>query len=349
MTFSDSINALDSACSTPKISSVLAVLTPGEVRDFFPEPLLGQVRDLSREFRLVNSLDLSEAAFHRELALTNPEVIVACWKTPPMPAVLPPRLRYACHLTGSVKGLISRDHLERGLLVTNWGGSISRVVAEGALLHILCCLRRLPTWCLAMHRAGAWKSIDTETASLFGRRVGLHGFGLVARELVKLIRAFGVEINVCAPDVTPAMEREWGVRNEPSLDALFAENDVVVELAPLIPETFRAVSEERLRLLRPGSVFVNVARGAVVDEAALVRVAREGRVQFGLDVFEVEPLPPDHPLRGMTNVSLTPHLAGPTNDRRRDAGAWALRNLRAYASGQPLVALMTADNYDRKT
>jgi phosphoglycerate dehydrogenase-like enzyme len=349
MTFSDSINAIDSACSGPKISSVLAVLAPGEVRDFFPEPLWSQVRDLAREFRLVNSLEISEAGFHRELATVDPEVLVACWKTPQLPAVLPPRLKYACHLTGSVKNIVSRGHLDRGLLVTNWGGSISRVVAEGALLHILCCLRRLPAWCLAMHKEGAWKDGDTETASLFGRRVGLHGFGLVARELVKLIRAFGVEINVCAPDVTPAVEREWGVRRVASLDALFAENDVVVELAPLIPETHRIVGEEQLRLLRPGSVFVNVARGAVVDEAALVRVAREGRVQFGLDVFEVEPLPADHPLRGLTNVSLTPHLAGPTNDRRRDAGAWALRNLRAYAGGQPLVALMTADNYDRKT
>jgi len=77
-----------------------------------------------------------------------------------------------------------------------------------------------------------------------------------------------------------------------------------------------------------------------------VRVAREGRVQFGLDVFSVEPLPPNHPLRGLLNVSLTPHLAGPTTDRRRDAGAWALRNLRAYAAGQPLEAQITPESYD---
>jgi len=348
MTFSDSINALDSACAR-KIESVLAVLTPGEVRDFFPDLLWEQLKQLSGDFRWVNSQDMSEEAFHRELALINPEVLIACWKTPLLPAVLPKRLRYVCHLTGSVKHIVSRHHIEQGLRVTNWGGSISRVVAEGALLHILCCLRRVPAWCLAMHKEGAWKNGDTETASLFDRKVGLHGFGLVARELVKLIRPFGVEINVFAPDVTPAIERDWGVRNTATLDGLFAENDVIVELAPFIPETTRIIDERRLRLLRPGSVFVNVARGGVVDETALVRVAREGRVQFGLDVFEVEPLASDHPLRGLLNVSLTPHLAGPTNDRRRDAGAWALRNLSAYANGQPLSALMTPHNYDQKT
>jgi phosphoglycerate dehydrogenase-like enzyme len=80
-----------------------------------------------------------------------------------------------------------------------------------------------------------------------------------------------------------------------------------------------------------------------------VRVAKEGWLQFGLDVFSVEPLPADHPLRGLQNVSLTPHLAGPTNDRRRDAGAWALRNLRAYAAGEPLVAQITTEDYDMRT
>ena len=81
----------------------------------------------------------------------------------------------------------------------------------------------------------------------------------------------------------------------------------------------------------------------------IIRVAREGKVMFGLDVFRTEPLPPDHSLRGLTNVSLTPHIGGPTTDRRRDAGSFALRNLRAYAAGTPLDAVVTGPVYDRSS
>jgi phosphoglycerate dehydrogenase-like enzyme len=122
-----------------------------------------------------------------------------------------------------------------------------------------------------------------------------------------------------------------------------------VELAPLIPETKGVVTEHLLRLIRPGGAFVNVGRGAVVDEAALLRVAREGKITLGLDVFAAEPLPVDSGFRGLPNVTLTPHLAGPTTERRRDAGEFALHNLRAYAEGRPLQAVITPQVYDTST
>jgi phosphoglycerate dehydrogenase-like enzyme len=200
-----------------------------------------------------------------------------------------------------------------------------------------------------MHLEGAWKTPETETASLFGRRVGIHGFGNVAREFIRLIAPFGTHVTVCAPDVDEATQAALGVARTQSLESLFAENDIIVELAPLIPETVGCVTERHLRLIRPGGVFVNVARGAVVDEAALARVAAEGRIQIGVDVFTEEPLPASSPLRGLRNVSLTPHLAGPTTDRRCDAGAFALANLRAFAAGRPLEAVVTPEVYDRST
>lgn len=334
----------------PHPSSLLAALTAQELADFLPEPLLHQVRTLAPRFLHYLTTEQTPAAdFHRALADANPEILLACWKTPPLPAVLPPNLRYVCYLAGSVKRLVAREHIERGLLVSNWGGSISRIVAEWALFHMLSCLRRATFWTLAMHREGAWKNGGTETASLFGRRVGLHGFGLVARELVRLLQPFGCTISACAPDVTTDVESRFGVTRTASLEALFAENDIVVELAPLIPATIGSVTERHLRLLRPGGVFVNVGRGAVVDEAALLRVAREGRIMIGLDVFTVEPLPPDSPFRGLPNVTLTPHLAGPTTDRRRDAGAFALDNLHAYVEGRPLPSGIDLRTYDSST
>jgi phosphoglycerate dehydrogenase-like enzyme len=333
----------------PRPSSIFAALTVQELRDFLPEPLLGQIKSFTGQFSHRDTDGLSPADFHRALTEANPEVLISCWKTPPLPEKLPSTLRYVCYLAGSIKKQVTREHIEQGLIVSNWGGSISRIVAEWALFHVLSCLRRATYWTLAMHREGGWKNGGTETASLFGRRVGLHGFGQVARELVTLLRPFGCQISAFAPDVNESTETHFNIRRVPTLEALFAENDIIVELAPLIPATTGIVTEEILRLIRPGGVFVNVGRGAVVDEDALLRVAKEGKIVVGLDVFTTEPLPADSGFRGLPNVTLTPHLAGPTTDRRRDAGAFALENLRAYTEDRPLLAPITLRAYDFST
>lgn len=326
-----------------KPSLILAAITPAEMHDFLPEPLLSEVRGFATNFQQLDPTTRSSDEFARALATANPEILIAAWKTPPLPTELPPQLRYVCYLCGSVKRLVSREHLNRGLIVTNWGGSISRIVAEWALFHTLCGLRRASYWSLAMHMQGAWKGSDTATASLFGRRVGIHGFGMVAREFVRLIAPFGCTISAHAPDVDADVAQRWGIRAEPSLEALFATNDIVVELAPLIPETTGVVTEALLRRIPAGGVFVNLGRGAVVDEAGLIAVAREGKVSFGLDVYASEPLPRDHPLRGLPNVMLTPHIGGPTTDRRRDAGAFAVKNLRAHLNGEAMEAVVTPE------
>jgi phosphoglycerate dehydrogenase-like enzyme len=335
----------------PRAASLLAVLTPSEVREFLPEPLLGQMRALTPDFRLIDPTGLTHEDFAHELAAINPTIVVGCWKTPPLPDDLPPGLRYVCYLTGSVKKLVGRTHLERGLIVTNWGSAISRTVAEAALFHILACLRNASHWAVAMHQpgSGAWKNGVTDSRSLFCRRVGIHGFGPVARELTALLKPFQCPVTVFAPDVTAELARAYGVERAASLDPLFAENEVIVELAPLIPATTGIVTERRLRLIRPGGVFVNVGRGAVVDEAALLRVAQEGRISVGLDVYTEEPLPADSGFRSLARVSLTPHTAGPTIDRYPDAGAFALKNLRAHVEDRPLEAVITVEIYDQST
>lgn len=332
-----------------KLRTLFIALTPQEIAEFLPGPLLAAVRAQATDVRVVDPAGMRPTDFHRVLAEADPDVLLAAWKTPAVPAVLPPRLRYVCYLPGSVKKLVSRADLEKGLLVTNWGGSVSRVVAECALMLILASLRRAGHWIPAMQRPGAWKNGRTDAASLFGRRVGVHGFGLVARELTRLLQPFGVEVAVCAPETDPALYAAHRARRVASLDELFAGSDIIVELAPLIPETVGVVTERLLRLIPEGGVFVNVGRGAVVDEAALLRVAREGRIQVALDVYETEPLAADSGLRGLPNVILLPHLGGPTADRCRDAGAFGLRNLQAYAERRPLESVVTPEIFDLST
>lgn len=293
-----------------------------------------------------------EPGSERELLALGPEVVVAGWSTPHLPdaavSAFGGSVRYYCYAAGSVRGKVTREQIAAGLRVTNWGDSVSRTVAECALLLVLAGLRRAGEWVRRMDR-GEWKEGMPDQASLFGRTVGLHGFGNVARELVRLLGPFGVDVRAFAPGVPSEVLAASGVRPLAGLGELFGESDVVVELEALTPETRGMVGERELSALRPGSVFVNVGRGAVVDEAALLRRAERGDVQIGLDVYASEPLPADHPLRGLPNVLLLPHIAGPTPDRMPDAGAFALANVARWLRGEALRSEVTAEVFDRIT
>jgi phosphoglycerate dehydrogenase-like enzyme len=333
--------------------SAIVALSDLEISDFFPGPLWDELEDLLPGYRRI-PLPLASPDDWVQLWRESPEeILISAWQTPSLNSTLQPvdlsPLRYICYLAGSVRKLVPRELIEQGLVVTNWGGSISPTVAECTLMLILMALRRASYWAAAMHRDGAWKVRSTFTQSLLGRRVGLHGFGSISQCLVPMLRPFTSQIQAYSPSVPDTVFSGLGVKRLRSLEDLFAKSDVVVELAAATPENYHIVTESHLRTIPEGGVFVNVGRGCVVDTEGLLRVAREGRLQVALDVYEEEPLPADSPLRGLPNVTLLPHLGGPTRDRRRDAGALALKNLRAFLHGEPLDAVVTLEVYDRSS
>lgn len=325
-----------------RIDRILVVLSDLERRHFFPDEMWTQLVALADEFIFVSSENLLPEKWEELLFQHHPQVLLSCWSTPALPERLPSSLKYVCYLVGSVRHCVTARQIAMGLKVSNWGNSISRTVAEWALFHVIGCLRQAAHWSRVMQQEGGWKTKNLQTASLFQKRVGLHGFGSIAREFIQLLKPFDVKISVFAPDVDSHAEKT--ACN--SLEELFSQNDVVVELAPLTVETAGIVTESLLRKIRPGGVFVNVARGGIVNEDALLRVAAEGRIQIGLDTYHREPLLQDSPLRSMRNVLLTPHISGPTVDRRQDAGLFALENLRRYVSDLPLLAQVTPNVYE---
>lgn len=334
--------------------AALIVLTDKEREDFFPSDHEQDLRNLLPEAVWVDASFRDPSDWLGTLESVRPEILVAAWEAPALPLELlrngASPIRYLCYLTGSVRSIVPREYIEKGLIVTNWGDVISDTVAECALLLTLSCMRRSTYWALAMHTEGKWKTgRHPDTQSLFGRRVGLHGLGAIGRQLVRLLQPFDVSISAFSPSVPDAMFDALNVTRARSLEDLFSGSDVLIELAPAKPENRHMVDEAMLRRLPEGATFVNVGRGMVVDEEALVRIAREGRLQIGLDVYEKEPLPADSPLRGLPNVSLLPHLGGPTRDRRVECGKLALRNIRRYLSSEPLENVITEVIYDRAT
>ena len=288
-----------------------------------------------------------------EINRSGAAVLVTGWDTPPLPANLresAPGLNYVCHIIGAIRHLIPRSLIEGGLTVTNYNGAGARLVAEHALLQILACLRQATHYQLSLHTRRGWQEPAAQPArSLYGRKVGFHGFGFNARALVRLLEPFGCQLAAYAPGDPDELLAKLNVTRCNTLEELFSGSQILVEFAPLTPETAGVIDERLLRLIPEDGILVNSGRGAVLDQAALTRLALEGKITLALDVFTEEPLPPDSPLRGLPNVFLTPHIAGPTLDHYADLGWFALQNVAHYFKGEPLQVIIDVYRYDHQT
>jgi phosphoglycerate dehydrogenase-like enzyme len=329
---------------------IVAALTRRERRLFFGE---SSAVELSR-WHWLSDDEIVAPGWTDRIANLRPAVLVTGWSTPLLPedwlraADCP--LRMVCHVTGSVRRLVPRAFLERGGVVTNWGDTVGAQVAEHALLLALAALRNTARWPDFIARPVETRRIEQlETKTLFQRRVGLHGFGGVARALVPLLRPFGVEIAAYSAGVPPEMMHSLGVTPVASLDELFAGRDVLFECEALTAASERSVTAEVLARLPDDAVFVNIGRGGVVDEPALLREAGSGRVRVALDVVEIEPLTAASLFTHLSGVMLSPHIGGPTTDRYRSCGAFALANLSAFLRGEPPPAAISLAGYDRAT
>lgn len=279
------------------------------------------------------------------------DVLVTAWGSPRLPDRLAAEahLRFVAHAGGSIRHVVPRSLLLDGVRASQASAAMAEAVAEFALTLTLALLRHVHTYDRAFAAGDGW---TVPPAAEFGRslstqRVGVIGASRVGRGYIRLLHGVGVrEIAVYDPYLGAAETADLMVRRV-ELDRLLAESDVVALHAPATPETKHLIDSERLALVRDGAVLVNTARSAIVDEHALIRELRTGRFSAGLDVFDTEPLPADHPLVGLPNVLLTSHRAGATRETRRAQGRLAVDEVSRYLSGRPLLHEVTANDYDR--
>lgn len=283
----------------------------------------------------------------------EPEILISAWSTPWLePLLLNPRcrLKYVCHLTGSVRNVVPRAFIEKGGRVTNWGTLPNLAVAEHALLLALAILRNLPGWspfAAGPRSVSATRALGTQT--LCGRRIGIHGFGGVAQALVRILKPFTGSIASYSAGVPAEFMRAHGVEPVNSLGELCAQSEVFFECEALTPATRRSIAAPELARLPGDAVFVNVARGDLVDEEALIREASAGRIRVALDVIATEPLTPQSAVSRIKGAVLSPHIAGPTLDQYAQVGELAVANLERYVTGGMLQAEVTLEVYDRST
>jgi D-3-phosphoglycerate dehydrogenase len=222
-----------------------------------------------------------------------------------------PHLRVIARAGTGVDNIDVHAATRRGIAVMNAPGANTVSAAEHALGLLLALVRHIP-WAAEAMRRGEWDRKRFEGTELRGKTIGIVGLGRIGGHVAQLARAFGMQLIGHDPYLAPERAAELQVRLLP-LEGLLRQADVVTLHVAHTEQTHHLINAERLRLMKPGAVLINTARGELVDESALAEAVEAKRIRgAAIDVFAVEPLPADSPLRRLERVILTPHLAAST-------------------------------------
>lgn len=318
--------------------NVLVLASGVLFQHFFSDESLKQLEEVASWTRSALREDSPE--LRSEIA--NADVLMTTWHSPFLTAdMLGPRVKLIAHCGGEVKSRVAEDVFET-VTITNAADPMARGVAEMALAFTLTLVRRIGDYAAEMgNGVSRTNEYVSEGETLSGRRVGIVGYGRIGRALAKLLQPFGAEIVVSDP---------YASADSVELDELVSSCSVVVLCAALTPETRNMFDKRRLSLLRDGSYLINVARGGLIDLNALLDELRSGRITAALDVTDpLEPLPPDHELRKLSNVILTPHIAAGGIEMRREMGATAVAEVVRFAKGEPPLNRVTVEMLARMT
>ena len=333
---------------TDPIQVIIALATP------VAEGPLAQVRAVSPRLKV----DMRVVGSLAELGSTLADVEVLLTTFPLPPAEQAPRLRWVQTFFAGVDGWLERsgDHV-RDVRVTTASGVHGPNMAEYSLMMMLAWAHALPET-LEYQRQGVWPAERRKVlvpGELRGATLGVVGYGSIGREAARLASTLGMRVLACKRDPGQRQDMGWSLpgTGDPQgelperiyaladLRDMLAQCDYVLLTLALTPATRHIINADTLRALKPTAVLVNVARGGLVDEPALIEALRSGTLRgAGLDVFETEPLPADSPLWSLPNVLLTPHISGVTPAYSDRLMALFADNLKRYLAGETLLNLV---------
>ncbi len=227
---------------------------------------------------------------------------------------------------------------EMGIVVCGTRGLASNT-SELTWALILSLLRKVPAEAHAI-RSGGWQS--TIGVDLAGKTLGILGLGSIGRRVARVATAFDMRVLAWSQNLTPAAATESGA-TWCDKDTLLADSDVITIHLVLSDRTRGLVGSRELALMKPEAFLINTSRGPIVVEEALIESLRRGRIAgAALDVFDTEPLPPDHPLRTLPNALLTPHLGYVTENTYRNFYRDVVEDIVAYLAGSPVRVVVQA-------
>ena len=287
------------------------------------------------------------------------DILVTGWGSPMLPPELAEqetenasssyrRPRYVLHLTGEMRRIVPRELVKStSWIVTNWGTAISHFVAEMNLALLLAAARRIPEAGSAI-ASGRWKDDLAPGTTLFGKVIGLYGYGRIASHFLCLLEPFGCHILVYDPYVSD--HELHGLERVHTPEELFDRGSIVSLHAALTPESEGRIGYDLLGRLPGDGIVTNTARAGLIAEDALIRAVRETTLRFGLDVYHSEP--PDRNAEIVTcdRVVCTPHSGGEVGEETYEQIRHvAMENLRRYLDGENPEFVIDESAYDHMT
>ncbi len=268
--------------------------------------------------------------------IADVDVLITGWGVPNLDAdfyAAAKNLKMIAHTGGSV-GDLANEALEKSCVVLLSGNRYyAESVAQGTIAYMLLGQRRL--YPILKGTEQGWFR-GGRTDGLRGKTVGLVSFGMISKDVARMLQVFDCRVKVYSSHGLSQQEMEQYHVESCSLEELFATCDIVSVHSGLTDKTYHMVNEKLLGLMKDDALIVNTARGAVIDEAALEKEVASGRLRAVLDVFEKEPLPMDSKLRNLDNVVIVPHMGGPTTDVRELVTLGLADDIARFARGEKL-------------
>lgn len=256
------------------------------------------------------------------------------------PAVLSKakKVRWVHSLSAGVEGILFPEFISNPLPLTNARGVFARSLGEFALAGMLWFAKDLNRM-RANQKAHRWEQFDVQ--ELYGKTLGIVGYGEIGRAAARLAKPFGMKILALKRRPELIQDEVDAVYTPDKLNEMATASDYLLAAAALTPETRGMVGEAALRSMKKSAVIMNLGRGPVIVEEALVRALREGWIRGAvLDVFETEPLPQGHAFYDLDNVLLSPHCADHTDDWLQLTMRFFVENFQRFAAGRPLENLV---------
>ncbi len=320
-------------------------MRPPAVFTMRPASLVGQIFDADAMAALVEILDIDSNHVITEVTSTESrsrlqraEIVIGGWGAEPISADVAPNLRAVIFAGGVAATCLDRpaDFGARGVVASNARAANAIPVAEYALAMIL--LANKQTFAAERTYRTTREGLDRATQMIdvgnYRRKVGIVGAGLVASELIARLRGFDLDVIVFDPLLTVERAVGLGVGMR-SLEEVMATSDVISLHQAVTPATVGQINARLLGMMRDGATLLNTARGALVDQEALIAELRTGRIHAILDVTEPEPLPADSELWQLPNAVLTPHIAGSMGNELHRIGASVVAEVRRFVAGAP--------------
>lgn len=295
--------------------NILLSVCNGVIKNkYFPKQIMDRLESLGNVTQ--NNLDRPWTETELAEKIKGIDICITHWESPQITAGVvknADKLKLITHCAGSVYNIICPEVYKKGIAVSSSNKVMAKAVAEGTLAYILSSLLKISKYTGITHKGG-WKSGVSEYGdmkSLHGANVLLIGFGDIAKFLYDLLVPFNVNLTVYDPFLKQeVMDLYADISFVSNLNQAIAEADVISLHASRNPGSTHLINKKRIDLIKDNALFVNTARGSIVDEEYLTKVLQSGRINAALDVYQEEPLSKDSPLRNLPNVICMPHVSG---------------------------------------